>query len=208
MKGKLLERQDQQNNGNDVDDNLSSRGVLPCPSAAVFTKADGRGGPNPPNEVVDATQGMAVSVIRHASNPPIEVVPSKLCRIGFPDFCFNGYTGRGYSTPTNPLPKKDEQNQYVLRLVEVLHRYGEGLEQVGSHQINFHPNSLPEKAATWRNVRRKFQNEVRSAVLPHPCRCLPPLSQLVKYLTISTLNINWFYETPTCRSVVNRIYYV
>jgi len=65
MEGKSSEKQDQQKKGNQVDGNLSSCGVLPCPYAAVLAAADGQGWPNLPEDICstpDNGQNMAVSV--------------------------------------------------------------------------------------------------------------------------------------------------
>jgi len=60
------------------------------------------------NQRNDKDSHMAESVTRHALNPPVEKF----------QFLLDGYTAGESSNPTNSLPEKDEQDQYVLRVVE------------------------------------------------------------------------------------------
>ena len=77
------------------------------------------------NQWNDTDSHMAESVTRHVQNPLVVKLQLLIC----------GYTAGESSNPTNSLPEKAEQDQYVLRVVESLHRYRATLPLVIPHPL-------------------------------------------------------------------------
>jgi hypothetical protein len=99
MTGKLSEKQDHQSNGKYVDDRSSLRGVLPCPSAAVLTPADGQGGPDLPEDICSISengQSMALSVTRHAQISRVDLISVLTCGTDTLDIGFYVDWGLGW----------------------------------------------------------------------------------------------------------------